>query len=96
MTGAIVIPMRDNPDIIELLGLLDKPGFEGQKKEYMSVLDYVDALTNQYNSIMEELADLKKAKSGQSKDRPPKRIKPQQSARVALQHSSILFTVIRL
>jgi hypothetical protein len=49
---------------MELLELLNRPGYESQRREYTSVLDYVDALTNQYNSIMAELADLKERVSG--------------------------------
>jgi hypothetical protein len=64
MAAALVLPMNDNPDIMELLEMLNQPGFEGEKKEYASVLDYVFTLTNQYNSIMAELADLKERVSG--------------------------------
>ena len=55
----LALKLHENPDIKELLELLSTPGYEGQRREFTSMLNYVGTITTQYNSIMKELADLK-------------------------------------
>lgn len=56
--------MSDNPDVIKLLDYLKSPGMEKNQQEYSSLIKYVDAIENQYNSILSELAELKEQISG--------------------------------
>jgi hypothetical protein len=64
MAVAMALPLRDHPDILKLLDLMEAPDYQSERQGFMSLLDYTDALTNQYNNIMGELADLKERVSG--------------------------------
>jgi hypothetical protein len=64
MAEASALPLRGNPDIEGLLELLSAPGHQSQRQEYISLVDYVDAITRQYDSILRELADLKEKVGG--------------------------------
>jgi hypothetical protein len=68
MSEAITMSLHDNPDIKELLELLKSPGFQTQRKEYGSLLDGVEAIVKQYNTILTEL-DALKEKVGKITDR---------------------------
>jgi DNA gyrase/topoisomerase IV subunit A len=50
--------MHDDPDVQNMLDLLSAPGLHEQKQHYTSILDYVDNLSNQYDSIMEKLSEM--------------------------------------
>jgi len=64
MAGAIALPISNHPDVKKLLELMQGPDYQSERQGFMSLLDYTDALTNQYNSIMDELTDLKERISG--------------------------------
>ena len=64
MAEATALSMRNHPDILKLLELMQGPDHQSEKQGFLSLLDYTDALTNQYNSIMTELHDLKERVSG--------------------------------
>ena len=51
--------MWDDPDVITLFDYLKTSGTETQRREYESLLDYVDTITQQYNTILTELDTLK-------------------------------------
>jgi hypothetical protein len=68
MAEALAISMHDNSGIEELLELLKSPGFQSQRKEYESLLDGVETIVKQYNSILTEL-DALKEKVGKITDR---------------------------
>jgi len=55
----LALPISDNPDIKNLLELMQSPGYESEREGFMSILNYTDALSDQYNKIMTELTDLK-------------------------------------
>ena len=59
MAEALTIPMRNDPDVKKLLDHLNAPGMESQRQEYISLLDYVDSITEQYTTILSELDALK-------------------------------------
>lgn len=58
------ISIREAPDVKELLALMQAPGYQSQRQDYTSLLNYVDTLTKQYNSILTELETLKEKVSG--------------------------------
>jgi hypothetical protein len=60
----LVIPIHDNTDVKKLLDFLNAPDYEEQRTEYVALLDYAEAITKQYNSILTELATLKEKVSG--------------------------------
>ena len=55
----LAIPLRDNPDIKKLLELMQASGYESERQGFLSILEYNDTLTEQYNNIMTELTDVK-------------------------------------
>ena len=57
--AALALPIRDNADVIKLLDLLNAPGFQAEKQGFISLISYVDVITEQYNNIMTELSDVK-------------------------------------
>ena len=59
MAAALVIPMRDDPDVLKLLDLLNTPGYQAEKQGFSSLINYVDVISEQYNNILDELTDLK-------------------------------------
>lgn len=59
MAEAIALPLRGDTDVKNLLDLLNAPGYQSQRREYESLLDYVDTITAQYNTILSELDALK-------------------------------------
>lgn len=59
MAEAIALPLRGDTDVKKLLDLLNTPGYQSQRREYESLLDYVDTITAQYNTILTELDALK-------------------------------------
>jgi hypothetical protein len=68
MAGATAVFVRNHPDVTSLLEILNTPGLESQRNEYTSILDYVDTITAQYNTILTELTALKE-KVGEITDR---------------------------
>jgi ABC-type transporter Mla subunit MlaD len=56
---AFALPMRDNPQIKSFLTLLDTPEYQSERQGFISLMDYTDTLSEQYNTIIKELADLK-------------------------------------
>ena len=59
MAETITMTLNDNPNIKELLELLKSPGYQAQRQEYTALLDGVDAIVKQYNTILTELDALK-------------------------------------
>jgi len=57
--AALAIPMRDDPDVLKLLDLLNTPGYQAEKQGFSSLINYVDVISEQYNNILTELTDLK-------------------------------------
>jgi len=64
MSEALVLPMRETPEVKRLLELMDASGNQAQRQELISMVNYVDILTNQYNTIMKELTELKEKVGG--------------------------------
>ena len=54
------LQLRDDPNIKNLLNLLNDPRYQSEKQEFNSILGHVDELTNSYNSIMEKLDAMNK------------------------------------
>ena len=59
MATATALPLRGDTDVKKLLDLLNAPAYQSQRQEYDSLLDYVDTITAQYNTILTELTALK-------------------------------------
>ena len=59
MAEAFALSIRENTDVNELFTLLQSPGYQSQRQDYTSLLNYVDTITKQYNDIMTELNALK-------------------------------------
>ncbi|MCL2253082.1 MAG: hypothetical protein FWC09_01435 [Lachnospiraceae bacterium] len=71
MSEVITINLNENPDIKELLELLKSPGFKSQQKDYTSLLDNVEAIVKQYNTILSELDTLKEKMNHMSDRKNP-------------------------
>ena len=55
MAEALALNLRDDPSIKSLLDLLNTPGHESEQKEFMSILDYFEALSGKYESVLTRL-----------------------------------------
>lgn len=64
MAEAFALPLHENSDIQELIKLLSSPAYQSQRHEYISLLNYVEDITQQYNTILTELNALKEKVSG--------------------------------
>ena len=58
MTDAFAIPLKEAPEISALLKVLQTPGAEPLQREYNALLEYVDTITTQYNTILTRLDTL--------------------------------------
>lgn len=56
--------MTENPDAVKLLSYLKASGMETQRQDYGSLVNYIDTIESQYNSIIKELTELKSQISG--------------------------------
>jgi len=71
MSDVLVIPIRDNPDVMKLLKQFNIPGYESEKQHFISILDYFEALTSQYNALMAQMSDLNEKVSGMTDRKNP-------------------------
>jgi len=55
----LALPLRDNPEIKKLLEIMQTPGYESERQGFLSIIEYNDILTEQYNNIMTELTYMK-------------------------------------
>jgi len=55
MAAVLAIPLRDELEVKGLLDLLNDPRYQSERREFNSILDHVDELTNRYESIMMKL-----------------------------------------
>ena len=59
MAEVLALSLRELPEVKELLNLLNAPGLQSHRQSYISLLDYTDAITQRYDSILTELDSLK-------------------------------------
>jgi len=59
MAEAIAVTLRDDPDVKELLALLQDPAYRSQRMTFSSIMDYADDIRYQYDTILTELSTLK-------------------------------------
>ena len=64
MGNILVLPMREYPDILNLLNLFNKPGYESERREFNMMLDYFSALSNQYNALTTQMNAINERVSG--------------------------------
>jgi uncharacterized phage infection (PIP) family protein YhgE len=69
MTAAL--SLRENPDVMKLLESMKTPRLKSHQQGFLALLEYTDALTNQYNSILDELSGLKERIGGIADKKSP-------------------------
>lgn len=59
MAEALAVTLRDDPDVKELVALLQDPEYRSQHMTFSAILDYADDIRYQYDTILSELDSLK-------------------------------------
>lgn len=51
--------LMENPEIVELFGVLERNGLSKEHKEVESLVKYLDTMEVQFGEVLEELRDVK-------------------------------------
>ncbi|MCL2189049.1 MAG: hypothetical protein FWC16_08815 [Defluviitaleaceae bacterium] len=67
----VALPLRENPDIMKFIESMKSTKLKPQQQGFIALLEYTDAITHQYNAILDELYDLKERIGGITDKKSP-------------------------